>query len=103
MNPKKQAKQPSQLELAEQFIKTAMTGGITASAEIKALADSAGISKNTLDRAKSALGVSSVKQGDVWRWEMPAADEHPQEPQDSVYANDGVLGVLDSGEGGSAI
>jgi len=112
MNPKKQPKQPSQLEIAEQFIKTALNSGVTASVEIKTLAEGAGISKNTLDRAKSSLGVKSVKQGDNWRWEMPTAEgsdhghclnknEQPQEPQDFVYVGDGVLGVLESDEGGA--
>ena len=113
MNPKKQPKQPSQLEVAEQFITTALNNNITSAAEIKTLAEGAGISKNTLDRAKSALGVKSVKQGDNWRWEMPAAEdvdgsphlennEHPQEPQDFSYPNDGVLGVLETNEGGKS-
>ena len=113
MNPKKQPKQPSQLEIAEQFIKTALNSGVTASAEIKALAEGTGISKNTLDRAKSSLGVRSFKQGDNWRWEMPAIEgsdhghcldenEQPQEPQDFVYTSDGVLGVLESDEGGAS-
>ena len=70
-------------------------------------------SKNTLDRAKSALGIRSVKKGEVWYWKMPADEdvddsphlennEQPQEPQDFAYANDGVLGVLESIEGGAS-
>jgi hypothetical protein len=94
LNPKKQQKAPSQLDVAMQFITTTLNNGTTA-AEIKALAESAGVSKNTLDRAKSALGAMSIKQGDCWLWQLPAADEQPQEPQDSVCADDGVLGVLD--------
>jgi len=122
MNPKKhqQQKQPSQLETAQQFITTALSNGVTSAAEIKTLAGSAGISKNTLDRAKSALGVKSKKQGDNWYWELPAADEQlydehihneqphneqphngqphneqPQDTQDIVCTDDGVLGVLE--------
>jgi hypothetical protein len=105
MNPKKQPKQPSQQEIAEQFITAALNNGVSAAAEIKALAEGAGIARNTLERAKSALGVKSVKQGDCWRWELPAEgtdsgqhlenDEHPQEPQDSSCPEDGALGVLD--------
>jgi hypothetical protein len=95
MNPKKQTKTPSQLDLAKQFITTVLNNGTTAAAEIKTLSESAGISKNTLDRAKSALGVKSVKEGDCWLWQLPTENEVPQEPQDSVCINDGVLGVLD--------
>jgi hypothetical protein len=50
---------------------------------MKTLADSAGISRNTLERAKSALGVASVKQGDCWLWTIPDGTEIQQEPQDT--------------------
>ena len=95
-SPKKQQeKQPSQLDIASQFITTAISNGVSAAAEIKTLAEGAGISKNTLDRAKSALGVKSVKYGNNWHWAIPLTREHPQEPQEIVCADDGVLGVLD--------
>jgi hypothetical protein len=102
MNPKKQAKQPSQLDLAKQFIAAAMSNGVTSAAEIKLLAESAGISKNTLDRAKSALAINSVKQGDCWLCQLPTDNEQPQEPQETVCSPLGVLGVLESTEGGIA-
>ena len=79
-------------------VTTTLTGGVTAAAEIKTLAGSAGISKNTLDRVKFALGVKSVKQGDNWYWETPAAMEQPQAPQDSLCGKPRVLGVLESTE-----
>ncbi|GHU59110.1 hypothetical protein FACS1894133_5150 [Clostridia bacterium] len=82
MNPNKQPKMPSQLDVAKQFITAVMSNGVTSAAEIKMLAESAGISKNTLDRAKSALGVKSVKDGDCWQWQLPIENEQPQEPQD---------------------
>jgi hypothetical protein len=95
LNPKKQQKASSQLDVAKQFITTAMSNGVASAAEIKALAESAGISKNTLDRAKSALGIRSIKQGDYWIWQLPAVNEEPQQPQDLHIPNGGVLGVLD--------
>ena len=103
MNPKKQAKPLSQLDAAGKFIHTALSNGISSAAEIKTLAEGAGISRNTLDRAKSAFGVKSVKQGDSWRWVLPSAEEHPQDPQDSVCTDDGGLGGLDENEGGTGI
>jgi hypothetical protein len=39
--------------------------------ELKTLAESAGISKNTLERAKSELGVQSVQQDGAWHWTLP--------------------------------
>lgn len=82
MNPNEQPKMPSQLDVAKQFITAVMSNGVTSAAEIKTLAESAGISKNTLDRAKSALGIKSVKDGDCWQWQLPTENEQPQEPQD---------------------
>ena len=96
IDTKRQPGRPSQLDLAKQFITAALSDGVTAAAEIKTLAGSAGISKNTLDRAKSALGVKSVKQGDNWRWETTSDVEEPQAPQDSLGGKLGVLGALES-------
>jgi hypothetical protein len=93
MDPKKRAKQPSQQETAERFIAAALADGITAAAEIKALAESSGISRNTLERAKTAIGAISTKDGGIWRWGMPAAGEDTQEPHDGAA---GHLGYLDS-------
>jgi len=38
---------------------------------LKANAESAGISKNTLERAKTELGVQSAQQNGAWLWQMP--------------------------------
>jgi hypothetical protein len=70
---KKRNKQASQLEKAKCFISDTLSGGTTAAAEIKELAAAAGVAKNTLDRAKSALGVRSEKRGDAWFWSLPTA------------------------------
>jgi hypothetical protein len=75
-------KTPSQADNAKLFITTALNKGITAAAEIKTLAEGAGIAKNTLERAKAALGVKSVKQGDNWLWELPHGGEQPQDTQE---------------------
>ncbi len=95
----KQPKVPSQLELAKQIIIGAINNGITAAAEIKTLVEDRGISRNTLDRAKSALAVKSVKTGDNWQWELPSLKneerEVHQDPQDSVCRKFGDLGVVE--------
>jgi archaellum biogenesis ATPase FlaH len=39
--------------------------------EIEGLADSAGVSKRTLSRAKKSLGVVSEKKKRIWWWRMP--------------------------------
>jgi hypothetical protein len=42
------------------------------------LAESAGISKNTIERAKSELGVKSIQHGGAWDWTLPNANAEPQ-------------------------
>jgi hypothetical protein len=41
------------------------------SAKVKALAEMAGFSKNTLERAKTELGVKSFQQDGAWHWALP--------------------------------
>jgi hypothetical protein len=79
----KHEKPPSALDTAKQLISGRLTNGVVPATEMKALADSAGISRNTLERAKSALGIVSVKQGDCWLWTTPGDTEIQQEPQDT--------------------
>jgi hypothetical protein len=47
-----------------------------------AAAEKTGVTKNTLDRAKAALGVKSVKRGDNWLWELPHGGEQLQDTQE---------------------
>ncbi|GHU94836.1 hypothetical protein FACS1894208_06600 [Clostridia bacterium] len=68
---KRKQKPPSKRDDAKDFITSALADGTTAATEIKTLAESAGISKNTLERAKSDLGVKSVQQGGAWLWALP--------------------------------
>jgi hypothetical protein len=49
-----------------------------ASTLLKAEADEDGISFGTLRRAKKALEVKSVKNGDTWDWQLPAMRTVPQ-------------------------
>jgi hypothetical protein len=75
-------KVPSQADNAKQFITAALHSGVTCATEIKTLAQSAGIAKNTLERAKTALHVKSVKQGDIWCWELPPNADLIQDTQE---------------------
>jgi len=68
---RQQQQQPSKRDDAKDFITDTLSNGAIPAAEIKALAENAGISKNTLERAKSELGVTSVQQNGAWIWQMP--------------------------------
>jgi RecA-family ATPase len=84
LDKSKQEKSPSKRDDAKDFITAALAKGAIPAAEMKTLAGNAGISKNTLERAKSALGIASVKQSDGWIWRLPDKDvEGLQEPQDT--------------------
>jgi hypothetical protein len=72
---KRQHKAPSKRDNAKEFIAATLANGATPAAELKTLAESAGISKNTLERAKSELGVQSVQQDGAWLWTLPEAAE----------------------------
>jgi hypothetical protein len=74
---KRKRKLPSKRDGAKDFITANLVGGTASAAEIKALAENAGISKNTLERAKSELGVKSVQQGGAWHWTLPNTDAEP--------------------------
>jgi hypothetical protein len=72
---KRQQKAPSKRDNAKDFIAATLAPGATPAAELKTLAESAGISKNTLERAKSELGVHSVQQDGAWLWTLPETAE----------------------------
>jgi hypothetical protein len=72
---KRQQKPPSKRDNAKDFIAATLATGAAPAAELKTLAESAGISKNTLERAKSELGVRSVQQDGAWLWTLPDAAE----------------------------
>jgi hypothetical protein len=71
---REQQKPVSKRDDAKGFIADALTNGSIPAAEIKALADGAGISKNTLERAKSELGVQSVQRDGAWFWAVPECE-----------------------------
>ena len=61
----------SQLDRAKLFIRTILANGAVEAEKIVKMAEEQGISPRTLKRAKSELGVNSVKRNDKWYWEMP--------------------------------
>ena len=63
---------PAQEE-AEQFLRTVLASGPIPAKEVRADADSAGISWRTVARAKARLGVASNKDGmsGGWMWALP--------------------------------
>ena len=60
----------SQKNNAIDFIETILSNGPIASADIFSKAEQHGIAKRTLDSAKSELGVTSYKKGNIWYWKL---------------------------------
>ena len=58
------------IHTAIEFLKKHVTGREILSTEVYKLAKEAGISRRTLERAKSELGVCSTHQADRWFWVM---------------------------------
>jgi hypothetical protein len=61
----------SLFEKAVRLIREMLSGGAIEAVQIIKTAEERGISEKTLKRAKSELGVISVKRGGQWFWEMP--------------------------------
>ena len=65
----------SALDEAKDFLRDALEEGTRWSKAIKKEAREADISEMTLKRAKSELGVRSVKEVDGWYWQLPQSKE----------------------------
>jgi len=72
LDGKKEQKSASQLDLAKAFIKGLLAHGDVPAAEVFPKADAAGFPEATMKRAKSDLGIKSVKRGNEWFWVMEA-------------------------------
>jgi hypothetical protein len=85
----------TQLDKAQKFIQSTLADNDNsmAACEIESLANKNGIAKKTLQRAKEALGVTSVKNSDKWFWELPISEvrEESQDSQDSQGCQDSHL------------
>jgi len=71
LSGKRSPKPENQFAKARKFIENTLRNGAVPSADILEMAEDQGISEKTLYRAKSELGVISVKLGGVWHWELP--------------------------------
>jgi hypothetical protein len=69
----------SALSEAQEFLREALSDGPQPAAEVRQEADSAGIAKRTLDRARQSLGVVAEREGEAgkrgggkWLWRLPS-------------------------------
>ena len=88
-------KPENQLEKAKRFLEATLSRGQISAQEIQSLAKEQGISTKTLNRAKEALGVVSVKLGDRWFWQIPITVEY-EDSQDGHDASVTDLAILHS-------
>ncbi len=102
-----QKKQPeNQFAKARRLIDTALAHGPVAAAEMEQKADEQGISPKTLQRAKSALGVVSLKRGGRWYWQLPFEAEFSVTEDENQDGHDGqtspmtVLTILAKSDAG---
>lgn len=73
---------------AMQWLKEYLHDGPQPSNTVIALAESAGISKRTLDRAKEHLRVLSTKEGGTWYWRLPSFgkwERYPGEESEETF------------------
>ncbi|MBK7889620.1 MAG: AAA family ATPase [Bdellovibrionales bacterium] len=63
--------QPSEIDVAKEFLITALADGPVPALRLIDDAVSVGVSKRTLFRAKSTMNVASRKNGPSWDWTLP--------------------------------
>lgn len=92
---------------AQAFLGEVLAGGPVPAKEVQEEAQAAGIAKRTLDRARKALGVESIRKGEVgkrgggtWLWSLPGikvanpetwqskSDNRHDDPEDSAYLSE---------------
>jgi len=103
LNAKKQQPE-NQFARARKLIENALRNGAVLATEMVKMAEENDISEKTFYRAKSALGVISVKRNDIWYWEMPEIivtefredRQHGQDTQDGHGAAMTALTIFDS-------
>ena len=64
---------------AIEFLSALLQNGPVTATDVRRCADTSGISRSTLDRAKRHLGVMSTKDGDCWSWLLPVEGEDVEE------------------------
>jgi len=80
----------SQLELAKAFIKGLLAHGDVPAAEVFPKGEAAGFPEATMKRAKSDLGVKSVKRGNEWFW-VSESNQGYQAAQESQGVREPLL------------
>jgi hypothetical protein len=88
-------KPESQFDKARKLIGAALAGGPAPAAAIMQAAEDDGVSLKTLNRAKDAMGVISIKRGERWYWELPVEVVYTEVKQDGQHGQD-----TDSGDAG---
>jgi hypothetical protein len=71
LNPS--AERPRPKDAAEEFLKRELRNGPRKAKDMESLATEQGISKRTLDRARSRIGVKSAQKKSGWVWSLPEA------------------------------
>ena len=92
LDGKKEQKSASQLDLAKAFIKGLLAHGDVAASVVFAKGGEAGFPEATMKRAKSDIGVKSVKRGNEWFWVMEP-DQGYQAAQESQQVREPVGGA----------
>jgi RecA-family ATPase len=100
LNGKKNKRPESQFAKARHLLETVLASGQpVASVEIMERAESEGISLKTLNRAKSELGIISIKIGERWFWQWPVdvvyeTNQDTQDGHDSCASNMASLTIF---------
>jgi hypothetical protein len=94
LNGAKQSKPENQFAKARLFIENTLRNGAVPAVEIMQLAEEHGISMKTLNRAKSALGIISVKRGGQWYWEIPIDVVFTEFAEDNQHSQDSQDGHI---------
>lgn len=79
----------SQFTKARRLIETKLANGPVPAADMEEMAEEQGISPKTMSRAKSALGVQSIKRDGRWYWELPIEAEYTVCDTDDSQSQDG--------------
>jgi archaellum biogenesis ATPase FlaH len=86
-------KEESQFVKARRLLETELATRAVAAVEIMEKAEMQGISPKTLNRAKSALGVTSVKRSGQWFWELLVVVDYV-EPDENQGGQVNALTIL---------
>ncbi|MGH8570402.1 MAG: hypothetical protein ACREXU_20960 [Gammaproteobacteria bacterium] len=95
----------SDLEVAKEFLRGLLANGPVPSKQIRADAAGACYAWRTIERAKKALGIESVKEGghlgggaQRWVWRLPETKKPAEDRPTQIHGGLGGLGALQSTE-----